>query len=60
MDLTQAENDALDLALEEVVWARQDDPDLSDADLWTYGRSRYGYWLQSPALRQALRPVARR
>lgn len=46
MDLTQAESDALDLALEEVMWARQDEPDLPDADLWTYGRSRYGYWLQ--------------
>lgn len=44
MDLTQAESDALDLAWEETVWAREDD--LTDADLWTYGRSRVDYWLQ--------------
>ena len=55
MDLTQAESDALDLALEEIVWAREDEPELTDAELWTYGRSRYGYWLQSTTLRQALR-----
>jgi len=45
-------NDALDLALDEVFWARGDD--MTEAELWTYGRSRVDYWVNLITIRRAL------
>ena len=45
-------NDALDLALDAVVWARGDE--MTDAELWVYGRSQVDYWVNLITIRRAL------
>ena len=39
-------DDALELALEDVSEARADDPELSEADLWSYGRRMVDEWIR--------------